>query len=128
VAPGNSLWDHFHEIFSFTNTEAFTLIFDVEFGFKIPNQEAIYLIARLTENENEIHLLWVAHCLCSLNYKVITDVIQNIFLTKYDGFCHFIWRERILVTQKYNNNCRVKLTSLTNQFINPLKTKPICFI
>jgi hypothetical protein len=91
--------------------KAFMLTSGLEFEFKISNQEAIYLLTRLTENEKEIHLLWVAKCLGSLNYKVITDVLQNLLLTKYDGFYHFLWREGILFTQKYNSNFSAKLTS-----------------
>jgi len=45
-----------------------------------------------------MNLLRVAQRLCCLNYKIITDVIQNLFLTKYDGFYHFIWRKGILYT------------------------------
>jgi len=67
----------------------------------------------------EIHLLWVAQCLGSLNHKVITDVLQNLLLTKYDGFYRFLWREGILFTQKYNSNFSVKLTSYNIRFTEP---------
>jgi hypothetical protein len=101
--------------------KAFMLNFAMVFGFKISNQEVTYLITRLTENEKEIHLLRVAQCLGSLNYKVITDVFQNLFLTKYDSFYHFLWREGILFTQKYNNN----FLNLYTQFRLTLRVKDL---
>jgi len=119
VSSSNSAWEPFHDIFCFTYMKAFMLTSGVEFGFKISNQEAIYLITRLRKNEKETHLLRVAQCLGSLSYKVITDVLQNLLLTKYNGFCCFLWREGILFTQKYNNNFSVKLTSYNNRFTEP---------
>lgn len=138
VSSSNATLDPFHDIVSCTYMKAFMLNFGMVFWFKISNQEATYLITRLTENEKDIHLLWVAQCLGSLNYKVITDVLQNIFLTKYDSFYHFLWREGILFTQKYNNNFRVRLTSLKIQFTehpytisldikSPRLAIPLCF-
>jgi hypothetical protein len=119
VLSSNSTWEPFHNIFCFKYMKAFMLTSGVEFGFKISNREATYLITRLTENEKEIHLLRVAQCLGSLNYKVITDVLQNLLLTKYDGFYCFLWREGILLTQKYNNNFSVQLTSYNIRFTEP---------
>jgi len=122
VPSSNSTWKPFHDIFCFSYKKAFMLTSGVEFGSKISNQEAIYLITRLTKNEKETHLLRVAQCLGSLNYKVITDVLQNLLLTKYNGFYCFRWRESTLFTQKYNNNFSVKLTSYNIRFTKPSYT------
>ena len=122
VSSSNSTWEPFDDIFCFTYKKAFMLTSGVEFGSKISNQEAIYLITRLTKNEKETHLLWVAQCLGSLNYRVITDVLQNLLLTKFYGFYCFLWRESILFTQKYNNNFRVKLASYNIRFTEPQYT------
>jgi hypothetical protein len=77
-------------------------------------------LTKLVHTKKNNNLLWVAQCLGCMDCKIITDVIQNLFLAKYDSFCHFFRRKGILYNTKYNSNFSLKLTSSTNKFINLL--------